>query len=78
MAIKPIPAAILESKFSLNTNHASNAVNTPSRFNSREALDAGESFSPNNNSHGPITPPKKNAPDSQGASFRCKHASLPG
>ena len=36
-----IPRAMRRSKFSLNTNHASSAVRTPSRFSSREAEAAG-------------------------------------
>ena len=39
--ISAIPKAILRSKFYLNTNHASSAVRTPSRFRSREAEAAG-------------------------------------
>ena len=37
-----IPAKIRRSKFSLNTNHASNAVSTPSRFRSNDAEEAEE------------------------------------
>src|SRR5258708_6926073 len=38
--INAIPAAIRLSKFSLNTNQASTAVSTPSKFSSSDALEA--------------------------------------
>jgi hypothetical protein len=68
--ISAMPHAIRASKFSLKTNHASNAVNTPSRFRRSEALDAGVCTKPHISNKGPIIPPAKIAPASQGASLR--------
>jgi hypothetical protein len=42
-----MPSAIRRSKFSLETNHASSAVATPSAFRRSEAPDAGIPTNPN-------------------------------
>src|SRR3546814_5845736 len=44
--IATMPSAIRRSKFSLKTNQANSAVNTPSAFSSKEAPDAGIPVSP--------------------------------
>src|SRR6185369_14703722 len=64
--INAIPAAIRLSKFSLNTNQASTAVSTPSRFSSSDALDAEVFTSPAISNPGPATPPAAIAPASHG------------
>jgi len=69
-----MPNAMRRSKFSLNANQASNAVNTPSAFSSNEAPDAGMPVSPNINSTGPMIPPAKIAPASQGHSPEARRA----
>src|SRR5689334_18996823 len=74
--IAAIPKAMRRSKFSLKTNHASKAVNTPSRFNNSEAEDAGVSRSPMSKRIGPRIPPARIALPSQGKSCRFKRASL--
>src|SRR5262249_51947102 len=76
MVMQAIPKAIRRSEFSLKTYHASSAVNTPSRFNKREADDEGVAAMPNMSSAGPTTPPKKTAPPSHGKSERLSAASL--
>jgi len=63
-----MPTKIRRSKFSLNTNHASIAVNTPSRLRRSEADDAGVLTSPTIRRTGPAMPPDKIAPASQGMS----------
>ena len=75
MVMTAIPKAIRLSKFSLNTNQARSAVNTPSIFNSNEEVDAGVLASPVISNTGPITPPKRIAPESQGRSVRFNWAS---
>src|SRR5664279_2367314 len=55
-AISPMPSAMHASKFSRKTNHASNAVSTPSKFNSKEAVEAGVFARPHISKTGPTTP----------------------
>jgi hypothetical protein len=59
------PKATRRSKFSWNTNHASNTENTPSKFRSSDALDAAVSLRPYIMSTGATTPPAKMAAASQ-------------
>lgn len=63
--IAPMPSAIRLSKFSLKTNQASSAVNTPSAFSRREAPDAGMPVNPIISSTGPTMPPARIAPANQ-------------
>ena len=63
--IASIPKAICRSKFSLNANQASKAVNTPSMLSSNAVADAVLPFSPIINSTGPTTPPDAIAPANQ-------------
>ena len=55
--IATTPNAIRRSKFSRKTNHAIKIENTPSRFNSREALDAAVALRPYIMSTGARMPP---------------------
>lgn len=57
-----IPKATRRSEFSPKTNHANNAVNTPSALSKSDAPDAGIPVSPNISSTGPTTPPATIAP----------------
>src|SRR5436190_4697298 len=75
--INAIPAAIRLSKFSLNTNQASAAVSTPSRFNSSDALDAAAFTRPHISNTGPATPPAAIAPASHGQPPLFNRASRP-
>ena len=54
-----IHVKIRQSKFSLKTNQASSALNTPSRFKSSDAEEAGVTFRPNISKTGAITPPAR-------------------
>ncbi len=74
--INAMPRKMRRSKFSLNTNHASNAVNTPSRFSSKALLDAGVRFRPSIRKTGPAMPPAIAAPASHGMSFPLSPASF--
>ena len=69
-AIAAMPNAIRWSKFSLKTTQASNAVKTPSAFNSRAAPEAGMPVRPNIKRTGPTTPPERMAPANQPVSPR--------
>ena len=51
-----IPRKIRRSKFSRNTNQASNAVNTPSRLSNKELLEAGVVVRPTISKTGATTP----------------------
>jgi len=57
------------SVFSRNTIHASNAVNTASRFSNSEAVTAGVRVKPSISANGPSTPPTPIASNSQNHSF---------
>jgi len=73
---RPSPELYAGRKFSLNTNQASKAVNTASRFNKSEAEDTGVTRSPMSNRIGPKIPPARIALPSQGRSCRFKPASI--
>lgn len=62
------PKAMRRSKFSLKTNHASNAVKTASKFRSRDAAEAVTWANPLMSKRGATTPPHRIAPVSHGAS----------
>lgn len=70
--IDSIPRAIRRSKLSLNTNHASRAVNTASALSKSEAPEAGMRKRPNIKSTGATTPPARIANPNQTASVRTK------
>ena len=72
--ISAIPSAMRLSKFSLNANQASSAVNTPSAFSNSEAPDAAIPLSPNISSTGPTMPPEAMAPANQISSLRGRRA----
>src|SRR5262249_60478505 len=60
--MRSIPARTRRSKFSWNTNHARIAVNTPSRFSSRDTVDADAEERASISSTGPTKPPEITAP----------------
>src|SRR5882672_10275199 len=62
--IKSIPSITRRSKFSRNTNHARSAVNTPSRFNRSDTVDAEDTERASISNTGPTTPPETMAPAS--------------
>ena len=70
-----IPVKIRRSKFSLKTNHASNAVSTPSRFRSNDAEEAEVTVRPNISRTGATMPPDRTAEPSHGRSGRPNRAS---
>jgi len=55
--------------------HANIAVNTASKLRRREAIEANVVCKPSSRSIGPRIPPKTEAPESQGRSFRVREAS---
>lgn len=66
--IAAMPRSTRRSTFSRNTTQASTAVNTPSRFSSSEAPDAGMPARPIINSTGATTPPLMIPPSSGSSS----------
>ena len=67
--IASMPITIRASKFSLNTNQASSAVNTASALSSSDTPEAGIAARPVNRSTGPSIPPVTIAPASHRQSF---------
>jgi hypothetical protein len=64
--IASMPSAMRRSKFSLKTNQASSAVNTPSALSRSDAPEAGMPARPNISRTGPTPPPANTAPNSHG------------
>ena len=70
------PHAMRRSKFSLNANHASSTVKTPSKLSSKDALAARRRGQSDHQQHGPITPPQTMAAVSPRRSRRVRRASV--
>ena len=74
--INSMPVTIRRSVLSRNTNHASTAVSTDSRFKNKDAVEAVVCARPTIRRSGPSTPPKAIAPKSQGHSWLSKPLGL--
>ena len=75
IAISVIPHAMRLSTCSRKANHAMRAVRTPSRFSSKDAVEAGVTLNPHMSRSGPITPPLTIAPANHRVSARVNEAS---
>ncbi len=75
MVIKAIAHPTLFPIASLNKTAAINAVATLSKFNSKDAVEAGVICNPNRSTMGASTPPKRIAPTNQGMSGLVNFAS---